>query len=62
MAASSYPKLITRRERKMRTLKAWIDNRLETPDKARTTLSNIAVFGGVVGVALTLVAVVIAQV
>lgn len=46
----------------MTTLKAWIGDRLETPEKARTTLSNIAMFGGVVGVVLTLIAVIIAQV
>ena len=46
----------------MTTLKAWLGDRLETPEKARTTLSNIAVLGGVVGVVLTLIAVIIAQV
>jgi hypothetical protein len=55
-------KLITQREREMTTLKAWLGDRLETPEKARTTLSNIAVLGGVVGVVLTLIAVIIAQV
>jgi len=45
----------------MTTLKAWMGERLDTPEKARTTLSNIAVGGGVVGLVLTLVAVVIAH-
>jgi hypothetical protein len=46
----------------MTTLKAWMGERLDTPEKARTTLSNIAVGGGVVGLILTLVAVIIAHV
>lgn len=46
----------------MTTLKAWMDERLQTPEKARTTLSNIAVGGGAVGLVLTLVAVIIARV
>lgn len=54
--------LATCREREMTTLKAWLGDRLETPEKARTTLSNIAVIGGLVGVVLTVVAVIIAQV
>lgn len=46
----------------MTTLKAWMGERLDTPEKARTTLSNIAVGGGVIGFLLTVAAVLIAQV
>jgi hypothetical protein len=48
-------------EREMTTLKAWMGARLDTPEKARTMLSNIAVGGGVVGLVLTLVGVIIAN-
>lgn len=40
----------------MATLKAWMNERLDTPEKARTALSNIALSGGVIGFVLTLVA------
>jgi hypothetical protein len=49
-------------EREMTTLRAWMGERLDTPEKARTTLSNIAAGGGVVGFVLTLVALLIAHV
>lgn len=41
----------------MTTFKAWMGERLNTPEKARTTLSNIAIGGGVFGALLTLLAV-----
>lgn len=45
----------------MTTFKAWMGKCLDTPEKARTTLSNIAVGGGVVGIILTVIALIIAQ-
>lgn len=45
----------------MTALKAWIREQLDTPEKARTLLSNIALGGGVIGVALMIAAVLVAQ-
>jgi len=46
----------------MTTLKAWMGEYLDTPEKARTTLSNMAVGAGVIGFVLTLLAVLTARV
>ena len=45
----------------MTSLKVWLRARLDTPDKARTTLSNIALGGGILGSILTVVSVIAAQ-
>lgn len=45
----------------MKTLKAWMSERLETPEKAHATLSNIAMGGAVIGFLLTLMAVLTAN-
>lgn len=45
----------------MASFKAWMGERLDTPEKARTTLSNIAVGSGVFGAFLTLLAVLVSR-
>jgi hypothetical protein len=39
-------------EHVMDNLKAWMSKRFDTPEKARTTLSNIAFGGGLLGFVL----------
>lgn len=48
-------------KRVMIHIKQWLRQRMETPEKARTTLSNIAVCGGLVGFILTLIGVLVAH-
>lgn len=45
----------------MTKFKNWIGSRLDTPEKTRTFISNVALGGGVVGLILMLLAVVSAQ-
>jgi hypothetical protein len=45
----------------MIALKAGILRQLDTPEKARTVLSNIALAGGLVGVILMIVGVLVAR-
>ena len=40
----------------MTTLKAWMGDRLNTPEKARSTLSTFAIAGGAFGFLLVVVA------
>ena len=40
----------------MTTLKAWMGDRLNTPEKARSTLSTFAIAGGAFGFLLVIVA------
>ena len=42
-------------------LKAWITRQLDTPEKARTVLSNIALAGGLVGFVLIIIGVLVAR-
>lgn len=49
--------MMTAKER----IKDWIANSLASPERARTTLSNLAVGAGLAGLALTLLAVIKAQ-
>lgn len=48
-------------EHKTTTLKSWINSYLDTSEKARATLSNIAMGAGVVSFLLTLAAVITAH-
>lgn len=48
-------------ECEMTTLKAWMRERLNTPEKARTPPSNIAVAGGMIGLVLTIIGVIVAH-
>jgi hypothetical protein len=43
------------------SFRTWVNKRLDTPEKARTVLSNIALGGGIVGAVLILVAVLTAH-